>query len=168
MYRSGVVSVRDLIAPASFHVTPDFVQLGGTFIRTMFVINCPRYINVGWFAPIINMNRVLDVSMYFYPVQTSIILKQLKKKVGALEAQILSDQEKGAPRDPIRETALRDIERVGRGAKYIVVDTFRTEREKVNLMYWQLTCQCFYTPEDWQWWFDRTGYSGDHSFVHFE
>ncbi|MDO8598723.1 MAG: ATP-binding protein [bacterium] len=112
VYRSGVVSVRDLIAPASFHVTPDFLQLGGTFVRTMFVINYPRYINVGWFAPIVNMNRVLDVSMYFYPVKTAIILKQLKKKVGALEAQLMSDQEKGAPRDPIRETALRDIERL--------------------------------------------------------
>jgi len=112
VYRAGIVSVRDLIAPAAFHVTPDCVQLGGTFVRTMFVINYPRYISVGWFAPIINMNRVLDVSMYFYPVRTAIILKQLKKKVGALEAQILSDQEKGAPRDPIRETALRDIERL--------------------------------------------------------
>ncbi len=66
------------------------------------------------------------------------------------------------------ESALREIERVGRGPTYIVVDTFRNEREKVNLLYWQLTCQCFYTPEDWQWWFDRTGYSGDYSFVWFE
>lgn len=110
IYRAGVISVRDVVAPAAFHVTPDFVQLGGMFVRTLFVINYPRYINVGWFAPIVNMNRILDVSMYFYPVQTAIILKQLKKKVGALEAQLLSDQEKGAPRDPIRETALRDIE----------------------------------------------------------
>ena len=66
------------------------------------------------------------------------------------------------------DSAFREIERVGRGAKYVVVDTFRNEREKVNLMYWQLTCQCFYTPEDWHWWFAHTGYSGDHAFVHFD
>jgi SAM-dependent methyltransferase len=66
------------------------------------------------------------------------------------------------------DSALREIERVARGPKYVVVDTFRNEAEKVNLMYWQLTCQCFYTPEDWQWWFDHTGYSGDHAFVWFE
>ena len=66
------------------------------------------------------------------------------------------------------DSALREIERVARGPKYVVVDTFRNEREKVNLMYWQLTCQCFYTPEDWHWWFEHTGYSGDHSFVWFE
>ena len=66
------------------------------------------------------------------------------------------------------DSALREIERVGRRAKYIVMDSFQTERQKANLLYWQLTCQCFYTPEDWQWWFDRTGYSGDHSFVYFD
>lgn len=66
------------------------------------------------------------------------------------------------------DSALREIERVGRGAKYIVMDSFQTERQKANFLYWQLTCQCFYTPEDWQWWFDHTGYSGDHSFVFFD
>ncbi|MEK9152707.1 MAG: DUF87 domain-containing protein, partial [Patescibacteria group bacterium] len=71
-----------------------------------------RYINLGWFAPVINMNTTLDVAMFFYPVKAEIILKQLKKKVGNLEAQILSDHEKGAPRDPISETALRDIEQL--------------------------------------------------------
>jgi protein-L-isoaspartate(D-aspartate) O-methyltransferase len=66
------------------------------------------------------------------------------------------------------DSALREIERVARGPKYIIVDSFRNEREKVNLLYWQLTCQCFYTPEDWEWWFRHTGYTGDHSFVVFE
>ena len=66
------------------------------------------------------------------------------------------------------DSALREIERVGCSAKYIVMDSFQTERQKANFLYWQLTCQCFYTPEDWQWWFDHTGYSGDHSFVFFD
>jgi SAM-dependent methyltransferase len=66
------------------------------------------------------------------------------------------------------DEALREIERVGRGAKYVVVESYRNEEEKVNLLYWQLTCESFYTPEEWAWWFDRTGYSGDHSFIYFE
>ena len=78
----------------------------------MFVVGYPRYIRVGWFAPVINLNLPLDVSMYFYPIGSEVILKQLRNKVGGLEAQILSDAEKGAPRDPIRETALRDIEKL--------------------------------------------------------
>lgn len=112
IYREGTVAIRDLIAPSAFKVESTFVQLGNTFLRTIFVVTYPRYIAVGWSAPILNMNITMDVSMFFYPVNASIILKQLKKKVGALEAQISADAEKGAPRDPIRETALRDIEQL--------------------------------------------------------
>lgn len=64
--------------------------------------------------------------------------------------------------------AFREIERVGREHKYICVESYRNEAEKVNLLYWQLTCEGFYTPEEWQWWFTQTGYTGDHSFIFFE
>jgi type IV secretory pathway VirB4 component len=93
-----------------FEVNPHYLKLGGKFLRTIFVISYPRYISVGWFAPIINLNTTFDIAMFFYPVKSGIILKQLKNKVGALEAQIAADTEKGAPRDPIRETAVADIE----------------------------------------------------------
>jgi protein-L-isoaspartate(D-aspartate) O-methyltransferase len=71
------------------------------------------------------------------------------------------------------ERALREIERVARpvergGARYVCVESYRSEEEKVNLMYWQLTCEQFCSPEDWAWWFDRCGYRGDHSFIYFE
>jgi ubiquinone/menaquinone biosynthesis C-methylase UbiE len=65
-------------------------------------------------------------------------------------------------------SALEEIERVGRGAKYICVEAYRNEREKVNLMYWQLTCRAFHTPEEWEWIFKQTGYTGDHEFITFE
>lgn len=66
------------------------------------------------------------------------------------------------------ERALREIERVGRRHKYICVESWRSEEEKVNLLYWQLTCESFYSPAEWEWWFERCGYSGDHSFIYFE
>jgi len=109
-FRRGVLSVKDIIAPSSIKVNPNHLYLGDKFLRTIFVISYPRYISIGWFAPIINLNLTFDISMFFYPVSSAIILKQLKNKVGALEAQIISDAEKGAARDPLRETALRDIE----------------------------------------------------------
>jgi type IV secretory pathway VirB4 component len=112
IYRKGVVSIQDLVAPASMKIEPSHILLGDKFVRTIFVITYPRYISVGWFTPIINLNTALDVGMFFYPVKAEIILKQLKKKAGALEAQIMADAEKGAPRDPLRETALRDIEQL--------------------------------------------------------
>jgi protein-L-isoaspartate(D-aspartate) O-methyltransferase len=66
------------------------------------------------------------------------------------------------------DCALREIERVGRGAGYVVVESYRNEEEKANLLYWQLTCEAFCTPEEWVWWFDRCGYTGDHAFIYFE
>lgn len=66
------------------------------------------------------------------------------------------------------EMALKDIERVGKKNKYIVVESYRNEEEKANLLYWQLTCEAFCTPEEWEWWFKKCGYSGDYSFIYFE
>lgn len=66
------------------------------------------------------------------------------------------------------EQALREIERVRRGNAYIVVESYRNEREKANLLAWQLTCECFFTPQEWEWVFQRFGYRGDYSFIFFE
>ncbi len=54
------------------------------------------------------------------------------------------------------------------GHSYIVNDSYRSEEEKVNLMYWQLTCECFYTPQEWEWLFNQGGYTGDYSFICYE
>jgi protein-L-isoaspartate(D-aspartate) O-methyltransferase len=64
--------------------------------------------------------------------------------------------------------ALREIERVGRGARYICVEAYRNEREKMNLLYWQLTCRAFHTPDEWAFVFKETGFTGDHEFIYFE
>ncbi len=112
LYRKGAAVVKDLIAPASMKVEPSFVRLGDIFCRTLFVVTYPRYVSVGWASPVINLSAQLDISMFFYPIKSDVILKQLKRKVGILEAQILSDNETGKPRDPITETALRDVEQL--------------------------------------------------------
>jgi protein-L-isoaspartate(D-aspartate) O-methyltransferase len=66
------------------------------------------------------------------------------------------------------DPALREMERVGKKNKYICVESYRNEEEKANLLYWQVTCEAFNTPEEWAWWFKQTGYTGDHSFIYFE
>ena len=109
-FRVGEVSVQDVIAPSGMQVKTTYLQLGNMFVRTLFITTYPRYMHVGWFASIINLAAELDVALYFYPVKSDVILKQLRNKVGNLEAQLLGDAEKGAPRDPMRETALKDIE----------------------------------------------------------
>ena len=66
------------------------------------------------------------------------------------------------------DKALREVERVGKKNKYICVESYRNEEEKANLLYWQVTCEAFNTPEEWEWWFKQTGYTGDHSLIYFE
>lgn len=66
------------------------------------------------------------------------------------------------------DKALHEIQRVGKQNKYICVESYRTEEEKANLLYWQVTCEAFNTPEEWEWWFKHTGYTGDHSLIYFE
>lgn len=64
--------------------------------------------------------------------------------------------------------AFREIERVSKGQSYICVEAYRNEREKMNLLYWQLTCRAFHTPEEWAWIYEQTGYTGDHEYIYFE
>ena len=66
------------------------------------------------------------------------------------------------------DKALREMERVGKKNKYLCVESYRTEKEKANLLYWQVTCEAFCTPEEWDWWFKHTGFTGDHSLIYFE
>jgi ubiquinone/menaquinone biosynthesis C-methylase UbiE len=66
------------------------------------------------------------------------------------------------------DRALREIQRVGKAHRYICVESYRNEEEKANLLYWQLTCESFYTPDEWAWWFKLCGYSGDFSYIYFE
>ncbi len=66
------------------------------------------------------------------------------------------------------DKALREMERVSKKNKYLCVESYRTEEEKANLLYWQVTCEAFCTPEEWEWWFKQTGYTGDYSLIYFE
>ena len=66
------------------------------------------------------------------------------------------------------DSALREMERVGKNNKFLCVESYRNEAEKTNLLYWQVTCEAFCNPEEWDWWFMQTGYTGDHSFIYFE
>jgi protein-L-isoaspartate(D-aspartate) O-methyltransferase len=66
------------------------------------------------------------------------------------------------------DAALREMMRVGRKHRYLCVESWRNESEKANLLYWQLTCRAFFAPDEWEWWFKQTGFTGDHSFIYFE
>ncbi|NQU99253.1 MAG: ATP-binding protein [Parcubacteria group bacterium] len=110
IYKMGLVSIRDIIAPSAMKVDPNYLRLNEKFVRTLFVFTYPRYLTVGWFSSIVNLNEELDISFYINPVSSEKILKTLKSKVGQIRSTISAQQEKGAVRDPMLETALGDVE----------------------------------------------------------
>ncbi len=110
IYTKGLASVKDIISPSAFEVTSSLVKVGDRFARTYFVIAYPRYLQTGWFTPIINMDKTLDISMYVYPVDTNIIMRALRKTSTQVQSRIDLEAEAGKIRDPVLETSLNDIE----------------------------------------------------------
>lgn len=110
LYQEGEATVRDLIAPAALKVSTNSVQVGETHARTLFVIAYPRYLHTNWFSPIINIDFPMDIAMFVHPVDTNQILKTLRKSTTQVQSQIHIEEEGGKVRNPVLETALRDIE----------------------------------------------------------
>lgn len=109
-FRKGITSLRDLISPSAMSVEANHMQVSGKYARTYFVLTYPRYLSSNWLSPIINMDVTMDVSMFIYPIETDVIMKKLKNKVGQIQSSIAIDREKGNVRDPMLETAYQDVE----------------------------------------------------------
>jgi conjugal transfer ATP-binding protein TraC len=109
-YRKGVSTIRDLISPSSVRITPGSLEIGTKQVRTFFVLTYPRVISSGWLEGIVNADLPIDISIFIYPQDSGKVLKELKNKVGKIQASLQLNQEKGAPRDPQLETAYRDVE----------------------------------------------------------
>ncbi|NTU69403.1 DUF87 domain-containing protein [bacterium] len=110
IFEEGVASVKDLIAPPSMNIETNYLQVGGKFVRTLFAFTYPRYLYTNWLAPIINFDWTMDISMFIYPVETKMIMENLRKKVGQMESAMMISSQKGQVRDPGLETALQDAE----------------------------------------------------------
>ena len=109
-FQKGITTLRDLVAPASLEIHASYFRLGTKYGRTIYVYAYPRQIYTGWLSSIINIDEVLDVSMFFYPVESEVVLKNLRKKVTQMQATMAINQEKGRTRDPGLEAALNDAE----------------------------------------------------------
>lgn len=109
-FLKGITTLRDLIAPSSLEVHSSYFRLGTKYGRTIYIYAYPRQIYTGWLSSIINLDEVIDVSMFFYPVESEVVLKNLRKKVTQMQATIAINEEKGRTRDPGIEAALNDAE----------------------------------------------------------
>jgi len=109
-FEQGITTLRDLISPSSIEIHSDHFRLGTKYGRTLYVYGYPRSLYTGWLSPLINIDEVLDISMYIYPVDTGVVMKNLRKKVTQLEASMNVNAERGKVRDPELEAAITDAE----------------------------------------------------------
>ena len=110
IYRANTLELRDIVAPPAFKITSREIHLGDKIVRTLFVISYPRFLSDGWFSPIINMDKVFDVSIFVHPIDTEEVLRAFRKKVAEVQSQIRGREEKGFVRDPMLDTAYQDLE----------------------------------------------------------
>jgi len=110
IYESGVLELQDIIAPSALKITPNQINLGGKIARTFFVISYPRFLTESWFAPIINLDKIFNISIFIHPIETAKILRQFQKKVAEVQSQINQREGKGLVRDPMLDTAHQDLE----------------------------------------------------------
>jgi conjugal transfer ATP-binding protein TraC len=112
IYDAGVLELKDVIAPSALKITPRELNLGDKIVRTFFVISYPRFLSESWFAPIINLDKIFDISIFIHPIETSHVLRQFQKKVAEVQSQIHLREEKGLVRDPMLDTAYQDLEKL--------------------------------------------------------
>lgn len=109
-FRKGITALRDFIAPSSIEFESGLFHLGTRYARTFYVYGYPRQLYTGWLSSMVNLDEVMDLSMYVYPVESQVVLENLRKKVTQLEAGIQIDAEHGRVRDPMKQAAIMDAE----------------------------------------------------------
>ncbi len=110
IYEASQLELKDIIAPAALKISPKQLNLGEKIARTFFVISYPRYLNENWFSPVVNLDKVFNVSIHIHPVDTAAILRTFQKKVAEVQSQISTREDKGLVRDPKLDTAYQDLE----------------------------------------------------------
>lgn len=109
-FLKGIADLKDFIAPSSIEYQSDHLRLGKLYARAFYVYGYPRQIYTGWMSGLVNMDEEIDISLFINPVESRVVLDNLRKKVSQLEADIQINQEKGRVRDPAKEAAIIDAE----------------------------------------------------------
>ncbi len=108
--KSNELKIVDVIAPSSIQELQGQLRVEEKFTRSFFVFSYPHYITAGWVSPVINLNVQLDISFFVHPASTEDVLKKLRKRLTEVQAEIMDNEEKGMVRNPMLETAYKDME----------------------------------------------------------
>lgn len=112
IFEAAKLELKDIISPSALEINSNHIKLGEKFVRTIFVFSYPRFVSTGWLSPIINLDKIFDISIFVHPINTASILKKLQKKVAEVQSQISEREDKGFVRDPMLDTAYQDLEKL--------------------------------------------------------
>lgn len=110
IYEAGVLELHDVISPSALEINSNYLKLGEKIAKTVFIFSYPSYLSTSWFSPIINLDKVFDISMQIHPVETGAMMRQLQKKVAEVLSEIHLREEKGIVRDPMLDAAYQNLE----------------------------------------------------------
>src|SRR3989344_2494002 len=110
IYESAKLELEDVIAPSALKIEAKSIKLGDKIARTFFIISYPKFLTDNWFSPVINLDKIFDISIFIHPIDTSLILRQFQKKVAEVQSQIAVRESRGMVRDPMLDTAYQDLE----------------------------------------------------------
>jgi len=110
IFEAPAIEARDIIAPSSIAISPNYLKVGERFVKSFFIFSYPRYLSTIWFSPVINLDTPMDIGLHIQPIESGTVLKQLRKSVTEVQAEIMEMEEKGLIRDPALEIAYRDLE----------------------------------------------------------
>lgn len=112
IYEAGTLDLKDVLAPSALNITPRELNLGDKIARTFFIISYPRFLSNDWFTPIINLDKIFDVSVFIHPIDTGAVLKKFQKKVAEVQSQMSIRAEKGLVRDPVLDQSYQNLEKL--------------------------------------------------------
>ena len=110
IFEAPTIGIKDIIAPSSIALVSNHLKLGNRFAKSFFIFSYPRYLSTAWFSPVINLNTPMDIGLHIHPADTGMTLKQLRKKITEVQAEIIEREEKGLIREPALEIAYKDLE----------------------------------------------------------
>ena len=110
IYEAAILELKDVIAPSALEINSSYIKMGDKVARTIFVFAYPKFLSINWFSPIINLDKVFDISIFIHPMNTAEVLRKLQKKVAEVQSQIHLREEKGLVRDPMLDAAYQNLE----------------------------------------------------------
>ncbi len=112
IYGAATIELQDILAPSAVEINSGFIKIGDKIAKSYFTMSYPKFLTEGWLAPIINLDKIFDVSIHVSPINTAVIMKEFQKKVAEVQSQIYAKEKSGMVRDPQLDMAYQNLEQL--------------------------------------------------------